>query len=426
MADEKKYWDKESETIPLDKLRALQEERLQEIVYYAYNNSKFYRQKFDSAGITPNHIKALDDLSKIPLTTDQELRHTPMEDKLTVPFHEVRHVCSTSGTTELAEPIPLTQEDFMKGCVFNLLRGKYSMGLRPSDSVQHLAGFACHSRINESLGATTIKDHVGRGNLDQQILLGNMMNITALEHLPSMVLRYFERAEELGVDIANSKLRLILALGEGWAEAYKHKVETQYNVTFRSLYGLTEAGELAAQCDSGIGMHILSDSHLIEVIDPKTLEVLSPGEEGEIVVTNFFRKAVPRIRYRTSDIAKILPYEPCSCGRTFPKMSMVRGREANILNVEGKKIFPIDVEEVLGRIPELGYEYQIILTKPGEQEHLAIKVEHHPEVKNRTELKERVELELKELFGIASNVEIVPKGSIGRAMFKAQRVVKGF
>lgn len=169
-------------------------------------------------------------------------------------------------------------------------------------------------------------------------------------------------------------------------------------------------------------MHIAADRIILEVIDPKTKQLLGPGEEGELVGTNLIRKGIPRIRIRIEDVAKLLPYEPCPCGRTLPKMSKIRGRMVQLLHVSGKEFFPIDVEEALGDIPDLGYEYQIIRDKP-ELDRLKVRVEYKPEIKDLQALANRVEEAFYERLGVGSEIELVPKGSIGRAMFKAQRVI---
>jgi len=266
----------------------------------------------------------------------------------------------------------------------------------------------------------------GRGNLDNQIMLDQMVGVTVIEHLPSMVLKYFERAKELGIDIKESKLRLISCAGEGWAETYKRRVESEYEVKVRTAYGSVDAGLIAAECEGADGMHIFSDLCAVEVIDPETLEVLGPGQEGEIVITLLWTEATPIIRYRTGDVAGLLPYEPCRCGRTLPQMSKVKGRVTLSVKVKGKRIFPIDVEEVVAKTPGLGDEYQIVQDKPGEQDKLKVKVEAKPEVRDREAMKKQVQETLSRDLGVESEVELVPLGTFGRAMFKAQRIITNF
>ena len=253
MEQERKYWEPEIETMPLDKLRKLQEERLQEIVAYAYEKTKFYRRKYDQAGVKPSDVNTLDDLGKLPLVEDTELRNTPMEDKLAVPWEDIKYCCSSSGTTGVPEPLGLTREDFEIGCVSNLSQARWAMGVRPSDVVQHMVGLPCQLMVTRNIGATICGENAGRGNFDNQIIMGYMLHATVLEQMPSMVLRYFERAKELGIDMKESKIRLIVAYGEGWAESYKRKVERDYGVVFHSFYGFSQAGELAYECEVGGG-----------------------------------------------------------------------------------------------------------------------------------------------------------------------------
>jgi len=223
----------------------------------------------------------------------------------------------------------------------------------------------------------------------------------------------------------DSKIRLVVGIGEGIAESYKKKAREDYGTLFRDYYAASTAGELAAECEYGKGLHITADRIIMETVNPDTQQMLGPGEEGELVVTNLIRRGIPRIRIRVSDVASVLPYEPCPCGRTHPKMSKVRGRMVQIINVKDKKIFPIDVEEVLGTVPELGFDYQIILDKP-KLEKLKLKVELKTRAKDARPLVKKVERAIHNGLGVESEVELVPKGSIGRVLFKAQRVISTY
>jgi phenylacetate-CoA ligase len=422
MTEEKKYWDPETETMPIDKLRKLQGERLQELVSYAYEKSKFYKRKYDEAGVKPSDIHTVDDLKKLPLIEDDEIRNAPLEEKLSVPLSEVDQCCSSSGTTGFPEPIAFTRDDFDIACTDSGARLAWTNGVRPTDLVQHLMGLPCFNLVSRRIGARTMGEQAGRGRLDNQMVLGKMMGVTVLESMPSMAFQYFERAREMGIDMRDSKIRLVVGIGEGIAESYKKKAKEDYGTIFRDYYAASTAGELAAECEYGKGLHITADRIIMETVNPDTQQMLGPGEEGELVMTNLIRRAIPRIRIRISDVASLLPYEICSCGRTHPKMSKVRGRMVQIINVKDKKFFPIDVEEVLGTVPELGFDYQIIFDKP-KLDRLKLKVEYKPEVKDAHPLVKKVEEAIHKGLGVESEVELVPKGSIGRVLFKAQRVI---
>jgi len=170
-------------------------------------------------------------------------------------------------------------------------------------------------------------------------------------------------------------------------------------------------------------MHVFGDWCIVEIIDPDTGEILGPGEEGEIVATPLVNEAMPLIRYRVGDVASILPYEPCPCGRTHPKISLVKGRVAHIIKVDGKKIMPIDVEEVVANTLGLADDYQIIVTKPGEQQRLNVKAEYKPEIKDVNALKNQFEAALSQNLAVESEAELVPLGTLGRPLFKAQRII---
>ena len=428
MAKERKYWNEELETMPPDKMRKLQEERLQNLVSWAYERTELYRRKFDEAGIKPQDINTLEDIQKLPLTDDvKDIRGVPMSVKLAIPENEIQMFHSTSGTTTgIPEPVPYSKKD--KEAFFEAeTRGRWTMGARPGDVVQVLTGFDCCLQGYINTGATCLLLSAGRYDRDRQIILTKTAGVTIIEHMPSLLLKYFERAKELGIDIRDTKLRLVSGIGESWADSYKKKVELQYGIPFTTGWGSVEVSVAAAECEERKGMHTFPDLFLFEILDPETGRVLPPGEEGEIIITPLLmNEAMPLIRYRIGDISKILPYEPCPCGRTTPKLGTIKGRFSQMLRVGGKRFFPIDVEEVIAKTEELSGDYQITVDKPGELERLKIKIEHIPEVKDLKALKNQTEEALHRDLGVESEVNLVPLGSITSATYKAQRVVKTY
>ena len=393
---------------------------------WAYERTELYRRKWDEAGLKPKDIRKVEDLKKAPLTKYvEDFVKTPIPDKLAVPLDEVKEVSSTSGTLSgFTQPFMMTKRE-AKVYYQNEARARAICGVIPSDVVQVLTGFECCRNGYYYLGSTVLMDHAGRRNIDHQIRLTQVMGVTVLEHLPSHVLLYFERAKQLGIDIRQTKLRMVVGVGEGWAEAYKRKVEAEYGVPFRSAYGLVETSVVSGECPEGGGMHMVMDNFIIEVIDPETGENLIPGEEGELVITPLNNVAMPLIRYRTGDVGSLIPYELCKCGNKHPKISFVRGRVSQFIKVRGRRILPIDVEEVVAITPELGDEYQIILDRPGELETLKVKAEIRPD-QNPEDMKKKMEETIRKDLGIESEVELVPLGSLGRSLFKAQRVIKAY
>jgi phenylacetate-CoA ligase len=244
--------------------------------------------------------------------------------------------------------------------------------------------------------------------------------------MPSLLLRYFERMEQMGIDLKTTKLRMVSGVGEGWAQSYKKKVEEKYGIPFMTLYGAVETAPFfAAECGVREGMHVSGDLGILEVVDPDTGLRLAEGEEGELVVTLFQREAMPLIRYRVGDVGAILPYKPCLCGRTMPKMSYVKGRVSQIMKIGGKKILPIDVEEVVARFEDLENEFRIICQKP-EMDNIKLKIEHKNGVKELRTLQKKVEEALFKELGIEAEVELVSTGTLERVTFKAQRIERRY
>lgn len=415
------------EKTPLKELKEIQNRRLRHLVKWAYERTALYRRKFEETGLKPKDIRNVEDLTKAPLTRYlEDFVKTPLSDRLAVPIEEVKEVSSTSGTLSgFTQPFMMTKKE-AKAYYQNEARMRAICGVTASDVVQVLTGFECCRNGYYYLGATVLMDHAGRRNMDHQIRLTQVMGVTVLEHLPSHVLLYFEKAKQLGIDIKKTKLRMVVGVGEGWAEAYRKKVEKEYGIPFRSAYGLVETSVLAAECPEGGGMHTAMDHFIIEVIDPETGKNLVPGEEGELVITPLNNVAMPLIRYRTGDVGSVIPYQRCKCGNTHQKISLVRGRVAQFIKVDGKRILPMDIEEVVAITPGLGDEYQVILDSPGELKRLKIKAEIRPETQNREAVKKEMEEMTRRNLGIEIEVEFVPLGTLGRSLFKAQRVIRTY
>lgn len=422
---QKKYWDPEIETMSSDALRKLQLSRLQEVVSRAYEKSNLYRQRFDTAGVKPTDINRLDDIKKLPLLEDAEFRATPLQDRLTVPISQIPVICSSGGTTGIPSPLPRTQRDWENNCIARQARARWTAGFRPGDIAQERTNYECTGAANKLIGVQRLTLCAGRGFLDNQIRLAQLLGVTIIVDVPSFALRYLDRARELGIDIKQTKIRAIWPGSETWVESYKKRLEARYGVTFLpGFYGASDTGGIEAnECEYYNGYHIFADHVLFEIIDPETGDVLEDGQEGELVVTTLTLEALPLIRWRAGDITSILPYEPCPCGRTLPKMARVRGRIAQSALVKGKRIFPIDVEEVIFTTPGLGEEYQIIVDTPGEQDRLRVKAEYAPEVTNLKGVKEQVEEALTQALGVSTEVELVPGRSLEHAFFKAQRII---
>jgi len=425
--EKRKFWDQERETLPIQKLRKLQKEGLQNAVDWAYKKTRFYRNLFDQAGVKPKDIKTIEDVTKLPFSTDIEVAtDIPLKDRLAIPEEKIKMVHSTSGTVGAVVPIPFSQKDLEAFIRDGEARGRWTMGVRPRDTVQILTRFDCCFLGYKELGVSLLLLSAGRYTTDHQIRLTKESGVTVIEHMPSLLLRYFERMEQMGIDVKDTKLRLVSGVGEGWAESYKKKIEEKYGIPFMTLYGAADTAPFfAAECEMRKGMHFNADIGILEVIDPETGKPLSEGEEGELVVTMLQREAMPLIRYRTGDVGTILPYEACPCGRTIPKMSYVRGRVSHRIKIGGRNILPIDIEEIVAGFEELESEFRIICQKP-EMESLRLKIEYKGEVKESRALREKVEEAIFRRLGVNAVADLVPKGALERVTFKAQRIEKQY
>ena len=214
---ERKYWNPEIETMPLDKLKRLQEERLQSTVARAYEKSAFYHRKFDAAGVKPGDIRTIEDVRKLPLIEDAEFRATPLTERLTTPFSEVKKICSSGGTTGIPSPLPRTAQDW-EDIVEGNARTFWTAGIHPGDIVQVRQMYECIGLALARMGVSSLTICAGRGFMDNQIRLAQMMDATIIIDGPSLLLQYLRRAEELGIYIKDTKLRGAWVLGEGWSK----------------------------------------------------------------------------------------------------------------------------------------------------------------------------------------------------------------
>jgi phenylacetate-CoA ligase len=231
----------------------------------------------------------------------------------------------------------------------------------------------------------------------------------------------------MGIDMRQTGMRVVEFAGESWSDAYRQRMEKDWGIRFYDYYGSTEVGLVALECSQMTGMHCWEDIMLLEIVDPETGKALGAGELGEIVVTTLSQEAMPLLRYRTGDVAAWLPYEPCGCGRTFAKISRIKGRTEHMVRVGQASVFPVDVEEVIHGSPELTGEYQILLRKPGVQEVLEVNVEYRPGTEGLQGLATRLEKALESSTGAMSKVNLLPSGKIPAGLrFKAQRITKTY
>ena len=426
------YWNPHVERMPIKDLHKLQEERLRTIVRYVYDHSSFYRQRFREAGVEPEDIKELSDVTKLPFTTKIDLRNTYPTGMFCLPKDWVVRYHVSSGTTGKPTVVGYTQGD-IDMWTDSLARALTSIGLGRGDVIQvsygyglFTGGLGLHYGA-ERIGATVLP--TSAGSTERQIELMQDLGSTAIACTPSYFLYLNEVAQKMGVSIRDdTKLKAGLFGAEPWSDETRRRIEESTGIKAYDIYGTSEmSGPLCSECHLQNGIHIWADLFLIEVIDPKTGEQVAEGERGELVVTTLDKWAFPLIRYRIGDLT-ILNNEPCECGRTHPRIMRILGRTDDMIIVRGINVFPSQVESVLMKIPEIGDNYMIIVDRKGPLDVMTVKVEvtesaFSDKIADLMSLSKAVSQQLKGVLNIMANVELVEPGTIPRSEGKAQRVI---
>lgn len=426
----------EYETMPREKLEKLQEERLRKIVRYCYERIPLYRRKFKEAGITPDHIKTLDDLRKIPFTVKSDLRDAYPYGMLATSLDDVLELHASSGTTGHPTTCAYTKNDFEVWSTM-MARVYASAGARKGDIVQNAYGYGLFTGgLGFHYGALKIGVAVlpiSTGETERQIRLAKEYGTTILTCTPSYAAHLGEYArEKLGIDPKKElKWRIGLFGAEAWSEELRQRIEELLGLEAFDIYGLSEiiGPGVSAECPQQNGLHIYEDHFLAEVIDPLTGESISEGEVGELVLTTLTREATPQLRFRTGDLTK-LTTEECECGRTFARMGRVIGRTDDMLKVRGVKFWPSTIEHALLMMEGVSQNYEIIVDRPRELDVMILRVEPKKEIFEKVGgdlsklewLREEISNSVKSVITVKAQVELVPYGSLPRFTGKAKRV----
>ena len=420
------------ETMKHDELAALQLRRLKDTVMKVYYHVPFYRNKMDEMKVTPDDIHTLDDLSRLPFTTKNDLRDNYPFGMFAVPENEIVRIHASSGTTGKPTVVGYTRRD-LDAWTELVARLVTAAGVTDSDTVQiafgyglFTGGFGLHYGC-EHCGASVIP--VSSGNTERQLMLMQDFKTTALVCTPSYALHIAEVAHDNGIDFTGLPLRWGLFGGEPWSDSMREQIESRLNITATDNYGLSEiiGPGVSGECLEKNGLHIAEDHFLPEIINPDTMERLPDGEEGEIVFTSLTKEALPIIRYRTRDITSLIPGD-CPCGRTAKRMARVSGRNDDMLIIRGVNVFPSQIEEVLMKIKGTEPHYQLIVDRKGALDTLEVKVEVSPdmftdEMKKMKSFQEHIAARIHSVLGIGVKVTLVEPKTIERSMGKAKRVI---
>ena len=426
----------EYETMPREKLEKLQEERLRKIVRYCYDRVPFYKQRFKEAGTTPDDIKTLEDLRKIPFTVKNDLRDTYPYGMLATGLDNVLELHASSGTTGHPTTCAYTKNDFELWSTV-MARIYASAGARKGDIVQNAYGYGLFTGgLGFHYGALKIGVAVlpiSAGETERQIRLAKEYGTTILTCTPSYAAHLGEYArEKLGIDPKKElKWRIGLFGAEAWSEELRQRIEELLGLEAFDIYGLSEiiGPGVSVECPQHNGLHIYEDHFLAEVVDPSTGEPVNEGEVGELVLTTLTREATPQLRFRTGDLTK-LTTEECKCGRTIARMGRVIGRADDMLKVRGVKFWPSTVEHALLMVKGVSQNYEIIVDRPAELDVMILRVEPAKELFEKVGgdlsklewLREEISNSVKSVTMVKARVELVPYGSLSRFMGKAKRV----
>ncbi len=424
-------WAKE-ETMSRDEIEALQLERLKETVTRVYEKVMPYRRKMEEVGVKPADIQTLKDLSRLPFVTKQDMRDNYPFGLFAVPKDDLVRIHASSGTTGKPTVVGYTKKDLdvWTECVSRIA----AMGGATSKDVAQICfgygmftgALGLHFGL-ENIGAALVPSSTG--NTEKQIMYMKDFGTTLLVATPSYALRIGEVAHQMGIDPRKDlKVKIGLVGSELLTEAMRTEMHKLWgeDMLVTSNYGMSElmGPGVSGECEYLCGMHVNEDFFIPEIINPKTGEVLPPGEKGELVITCIYKEALPLIRYRTKDVTRLI-YEPCKCGRTTVRMENLDGRTDDMLKIRGVNVFPSQIEEVLLGIDEIGPHYEIIVTRKNHSDILEIRVELVEPMDAYRELEaleKKIKQKLRIVLGLDAKIRLESPNTLQRFEGKAQRV----
>ncbi len=429
------FYNKKIETMPREDLDQLQLERLQATLNRVYKNVAFYKQSFDTANIDLTKLNCISDLSNLPFTTKEDMRKSYPYDLFAVPLKDIVRIHSSSGTTGKPIVVGYTKNDLYNWSE-SVARFLVSAGITEHDFVQiafdygmFTGGLGFHNGA-ELIGASVIPSSSGSSNIHKQIMVMKDYKTTVLASTPGYAMSIAKGLEEMNLHPEALNLKVGIFGSEPWSENIRQQIESKLRITAYDTYGLSEimGPGVSGECSERNGLHVNEDQFIIEIINPKTLDRVSPGEEGELVFTNIAKEGCPLIRYRTGDMAHLIP-GTCKCGRTFVRTSRVSRRTDDMIIFQGAKISPAQIETILLNAEGVESQYRIILDNTGGIETMEIQVEISEnikidEIKNLMELKNRVAKQIESELNLSAKVTLVePVTLAGKDGQKIKRIV---
>ena len=389
-------WNKNKECMSRDEMHALQSKRLQKLVALVYHNVPFYRNKMQEMDLSPDDIRSIDDIVKLPFTTKQDLRDNYPYGLQAAPASEIVRVHASSGTTV-----------------------SYGYGL-------FTGGLGAHYGV-ENLGATVIP--ASTGNTEKHVRLIRDLGITGIACTPSYALYLAETVERMGLTKDDIKLRIGAFGAEPWTDNMRKEIEERLGLKGYNLYGLSEimGPGVSFECQEQNGSHINEDHFYPEIINPETLEQLPSGQQGELVFTTLTKEGMPLLRYRTKDLCSLME-GTCACGRTSVRMSRIMGRSDDMLIIRGINVFPSQVESVILGMPEFEPQYMLVVDRQNNLDILQVQVEvrrdfFSDDLGRMLAMKKTLSDKLKSVLSISADIKLMEPNSISRSEGKSKHVI---
>lgn len=425
-------WNTNKECMSREQMRELQGKRLQKLVTYVYHNVPFYRSRMQEMDLSPDDIRTIDDIVKLPFTTKQDLRDNYPYGLQAAPPSEIVRVHASSGTTGNPTIVGYTRRDLsIWSEVMSRCLSAYGVTREDTFSVSYgyglfTGGLGAHYGV-ENLGATVIP--ASTGNTEKHVRLIRDLHITGIACTPSYALYLAEVVEKMGIKKEELGLRIGAFGAEPWTENMRQEIQERLGLKGYNIYGLSEimGPGVSYECQEQHGSHINEDHFFPEIIDPETLEPLPYGKTGELVFTTLTKEGMPLLRYRTKDLTSLMDGE-CPCGRTNVRMTPIMGRSDDMLIIRGINVFPSQVESVILGMKEFEPRYLLVVDRKKNLDTLEVQVEVRrdfftDDIGAMLGLKKMLSDKLKSVLSISADVKLMEPNSIARSEGKSTRVI---
>ena len=424
-------WNETKECMSRDEMSSLQGMRLVKLVDRVYHNVEFYRKKMQAVGLEPGDIRGLEDLTKLPFTTKDDLRDTYPFGLFAVPNSQIVRIHASSGTTGKATVVGYTRRDIdmWSECVARCIT---MAGLGREDIIQVAYGYGLFTGGlgghygAEKMGATVVP--MSTGNTKKLVNMMVDFGVTGILCTPSYLMHIAETIEEMGVR-DKIKLKASLNGAEPWTEKMRGKIEEKLGIHAHDIYGLSEimGPGVATDCSFHKGLHVHEDYFLPEIVDRDTFRPVPDGVVGELVISTLTKEGIPLIRYRTKDLTSI-DHTVCGCGRTTARIARFTGRSDDMLIIRGVNVFPSQIEAALLEMGGTTPHYLMIVDRVNNLDTLEVQVEveehfFSDEIRKLENLTRKIEHVIQQAIGLAVKVKLVEPKSLERSMGKSVHVI---